>query len=95
MTKPQSVRLRALIVYSDRRGSSRIERGAFVGQGRPLFQAAVYSSCRMCAADRGPGPTSPDTGASNGPVEAINGRLEHLRSIALGFCNLTHYILRS
>ncbi|MGO4043760.1 transposase [Actinomyces johnsonii] len=28
---------------------------------------------------------------SNGPTEAINGRLEHLRSIALGFRNLlTH-----
>ncbi|ETA05069.1 transposase, partial [Gordonia alkanivorans CGMCC 6845] len=25
----------------------------------------------------------------------INGRLEHLRGIALGFRNLTHYILRS
>ena len=36
-----------------------------------------------------------DTGASNGPVEAINGRLEHLRGIALGFRNLKHYILRS
>lgn len=36
-----------------------------------------------------------DTGASNGPVEAINGRLEHLRGIALGFRNVTHYILRS
>lgn len=36
-----------------------------------------------------------DTGTSNGPVEAINGRLEHLRGIALGFRNLTHYILRS
>lgn len=34
-----------------------------------------------------------DTGASNGPVEAINGRLEHLRGIALGFRNLNHYIL--
>ncbi|MGP5615338.1 transposase, partial [Corynebacterium variabile] len=34
-------------------------------------------------------------GASNGPVEAINGRLEHLRGIALGFRNLDHYILRS
>ncbi|MGP5591435.1 ISL3 family transposase, partial [Corynebacterium variabile] len=29
-----------------------------------------------------------DVGASNGPVEAINGRLEHLRGIALGFRNL-------
>jgi len=36
-----------------------------------------------------------DLGASNGPVEAINGRLEHLRGIALGFRNLDHYILRS
>lgn len=36
-----------------------------------------------------------DNGASNGPVEAINGRLEHLRGIALGFRNLSHYILRS
>ena len=36
-----------------------------------------------------------DVGASNGPVEAINGRLEHLRGIALGFRNLDHYILRS
>lgn len=36
-----------------------------------------------------------DVGASNGPVEAINGRLEHLRGIALGFRNLNHYISRS
>ena len=36
-----------------------------------------------------------DTGVSNGPVEAINGRLEHLRGIAQGFRNLNHYILRS
>ena len=36
-----------------------------------------------------------DVGASNGPVEAVNGRLEHLRGIALGFRNLDHYILRS
>lgn len=33
--------------------------------------------------------------ASNGPTEAINGRLEHLRGIALGFRNLTHYTTRS
>ncbi|WIM71207.1 ISL3 family transposase [Corynebacterium suedekumii] len=36
-----------------------------------------------------------DVGAPNGPVEVINGRLEHLRGIALGFRNLDHYILRS
>jgi len=34
-------------------------------------------------------------GTSNGPTEAINGRLEHLRGAALGFRNLAHYILRS
>ena len=32
---------------------------------------------------------------SNGPTEAVNGRLEHLRGIALGFRNLTHYTTRS
>ena len=32
---------------------------------------------------------------SNGPTEAINGRLEHLRGSALGFLNLTHYIARA
>ena len=35
------------------------------------------------------------SGTSNGPTEAINGRLEHLRGSALGFRNLTHYIARS
>ncbi|MCM1014347.1 ISL3 family transposase [Brevibacterium sp. XM4083] len=34
-------------------------------------------------------------GTSNGPTEAINGRLEHLRGTALGFRNLGHYLLRS
>ena len=34
-------------------------------------------------------------GTSNGPTEAINGRLEHLRGSALGFRNLTKYIARS
>ena len=34
-------------------------------------------------------------GTSNGPTEAINGRLEHLRGSALGFHNLTNYIARS
>jgi transposase len=31
-------------------------------------------------------------GTSNGPTEAVNGRLEHLRGSALGFRNLTNYI---
>jgi transposase len=34
-------------------------------------------------------------GTSNGPTEAINGRLEHLRGTALGFRNLTNYIARA
>ena len=34
-------------------------------------------------------------GTSNGPTEAINGRLEHLRGLALGFRNLTNYIARA
>jgi transposase len=32
---------------------------------------------------------------SNGPTEAVNGRLEHLRGLALRFSNLTHYIARA
>jgi hypothetical protein len=35
------------------------------------------------------------SGTSNGPTDAINGRLEHLRGSALGFRNLTNYIARS
>ncbi len=34
-------------------------------------------------------------GTSNGPTEAINGRLEHLCGSALGFRNLINYIARS
>ena len=33
--------------------------------------------------------------ASNGPTEALNGRLEHLRGTALGFRNIENYIKRS
>ena len=33
-------------------------------------------------------------GTSNGPTETINGRLEHLRGIALGLRNLINYIAR-
>jgi transposase len=36
-----------------------------------------------------------DYHTSNGPTEAINGRLEALRRNALGFRNLTHYRIRS
>ncbi len=34
-------------------------------------------------------------GSSNGPTEALNGRLEHLLGIAQGSRNLTHYTARS
>ena len=33
--------------------------------------------------------------SSNGPAEAVNGRFEHLRGIALGFTNLNNHITRS
>ena len=36
-----------------------------------------------------------DHHTSNGPTEAINGRLEALRRNALGFRNFTHYRWRS
>ena len=36
-----------------------------------------------------------DHHVSNGPTEAINGRLEALRRNALGFRNITHYRIRS
>lgn len=36
-----------------------------------------------------------DTGAPNGPVENINGKLEHFRGIDLEFMNKANYILRS
>lgn len=36
-----------------------------------------------------------DLHASNGPTDAITGRLEALRRNALGLRNLTHYRLRS
>lgn len=42
---------------------------------------------RQCQRDR--------VGTSNGPTEAINGCLEHLRGSALGFRNLANYIARS
>ena len=34
-------------------------------------------------------------GTSNGPTEAINGRLEHMRGSTLGFRTLTNYIART
>ena len=34
-------------------------------------------------------------GTSNGPTEALNSRLEHVRGSALGFRNLANYIARA
>ncbi|MHB1010625.1 MAG: ISL3 family transposase [Propionibacteriaceae bacterium] len=48
---------------------------------------------KKCAADVLAYVARPRTG--NGPTEAINGRLEHLRGSALGFRNLANYIARS
>ena len=44
---------------------------------------------------RHPCPTSTAPVPPTAPRQAINGRLEHLRGIALGFRNLTHYTIRS
>ena len=52
--------------------------------GRPLTQRAADVPAYF---DR--------PGTSNGPTEALNGRLEHLHGSALGFRNLTNYIARS
>ncbi len=55
-----------------------------IAPGRTLKNRAVDAPARF---DR--------SGASNGPTEAINGRLEHLRGSALGFRNVTNCIARS
>jgi hypothetical protein len=39
-------------------------------------------------------PTSTDQGPVTDTDEAINGRLEHHRGSALGFCNLTDFVAR-
>lgn len=41
-----------------------------------------------------PGQRLDRPGTSNGPIEAMNGRLKHLRGSALGSRNLTNYIAR-
>ena len=46
------------------------------------------------AARRGLGAYFDRSGTYNGPTEAIDGRLEHLRGSVLGFRNLTNYIAR-
>jgi len=56
--------------------------------GRPRYASGARPSRANSALGDRPG-------TSNGPTEAINGRLEHLRGSALGFCNLTNYIARS
>jgi len=65
-------------------------------QGVPEVLVELRTLCRTLhrrAADVLAYVDRPST--SNGPTEAINGRLEHLRGSALGFRNLTEYIARS
>ena len=79
------------------------------GKGRALMQAVIESVSHGVPAaltevitlGRTLKKRAPDVlayfdrpGTSNGPTEAINGRLEHLRGSALGFRNLTNYIAR-
>jgi hypothetical protein len=54
---------------------------------RPPFETGGHRGRRPAYLDR--------AGTSNGPTEAINGRLEHLCGSALGFRNLANYIARS
>ena len=74
--------------------------------GQHLAPGRAVLACRLTEADRwcrrcGCEGSARDTlyfdrpGTSNGPTEALNGRLEHLRGSALGFRNLTNYIARS
>lgn len=70
-----------------------------VSAGQGLFAGAA---CRNRTDDRTLKKRAADVlayferpGTSNGPTEALNGRLEHLRGSALGFRNLTNYIARS
>ena len=56
----------------------------------------------QCVCERGTAERADDVlacserpGTSEGPTEALNGRLEHLFGIALGFRNLTNYIVTS
>ncbi|MGC3023462.1 MULTISPECIES: ISL3 family transposase [Brevibacterium] len=75
-------RLMQAVIESLRRGLPKgLEELAQLGRTLWRKQAQV-----LAFFDRG--------GASNGPVEAINGRLEHLRGIGLGFRNFEHYVLR-
>jgi len=64
--------------------TGRPERGKSPNASRPRRRTAPATSAYF---DR--------PGTSNGPTEAINGRLEHLRGTALGFRNVTNYITRA
>ena len=78
-------------------------------RGKAMLAASSTPCAAVCPPDwrNWPNSAAPCTGAahdvlayfdhhaSNGPTEAINGRLEALRRNALGFRNLTHYRLRS
>ena len=68
----------------DQRGRARPRSTELITLGRTLKRRAADV---LAYFDR--------AGTSNGPTEAINGRLEHLRGSALGFRNLTNYIARS
>ena len=64
--------------------------------GVPQHSSRSDGSAAPCTAELSTSwPSSTGPGTSNGPTEAINGRLEHLRGSALGFRNLTNYIARS
>lgn len=62
----------------------------YLGTSPQVASTSTYSSTANTASSR-----VRCFSAGNGPTEAIDGRLEHLRGSDLGFRNLTNYIARS
>jgi transposase len=75
-------------LYSARRTHAHRCRAAHRQAGRSLGRMLKKRAADVLAYFDRPG-------SSNGPTEAINGRLEHLRGSALGFRSLTNYSARS
>jgi len=90
--RPQKVPLGAmglLVSQPEVRAGSRLRRGqTALKEVRRLGRTLKRRAADVLAYFDRPG-------TSNGPTEAINGRLEHLRGSALGFRNLTNYIARA
>ena len=97
---PGVIYQKIIAAYADpdrRRGKTMHERDRSTRSGAacPPGSRRSPNSAAPCAAAAHDILAFFDHHASNGPTEAINGRLEALRRNALGFRNLTHYRWRS